>query len=111
MGKNAKKSLPVMQLDEAGDAESAAVGALGTLPAERGYTEELEHWAWCARNRNPENLPRCTPQVALGDAVIALTTNMAARQGARIEFKKEWFDIQSDETPEGGKPDVNRYNT
>jgi len=111
MGKNAKKSLPVMQLDEAGDAESAAVGALGTLPAERGYTEELEHWAWCARNRDVDNLPRCTPQVALGDAVIALTTNMAARQGARIEFKKEWFDIQSDETPEGGKPDVNRYNT
>ncbi len=26
---------------------------------------------------------------------------MAARQGARIEFKKEWFDIDSDETPEG----------
>ena len=36
----------------------------------------------------------------MGDAVIALTTNMAARQGKRIEFKKEWFDIQSDETPE-----------
>jgi hypothetical protein len=89
--------------------ESAAIGALGTLPAERGYTEELEHWAWCVRNRDSENLPHCTPQVALGDAVIALTTNMAARQGARIEFKKEWFDIDSDETPENVKPDVSRY--
>ena len=29
----------------------------------------------------PENQPRCHPKVALGDAVIALTTNMAARQG------------------------------
>ena len=54
----------------------------GALPAERGYTEELEHWAWCIRNRAPENLPRCHPKVALGDAVIALVTNMAARQGA-----------------------------
>ena len=36
----------------------------------------------------------------MGDAVIALTANMAARKGQRIEFKKEWFDIQSDETPE-----------
>ena len=109
-GKDAKNnSQPTIQLDEAGDPESAAIGALGTLPAERGYTEELEHWAWCVRNRDPNNLPRCTPQIALGDAVIALTTNMAARQGARIEFKKEWFDVESDETPEGIAPDINRY--
>jgi predicted dehydrogenase len=110
-GKDAQnKPKPVLQLDEAGDVESAAIGALGTLPAERGYTEELEHWAWCVRNRDSDNPPHCTPQVALGDAVIALTTNMAARQGARIEFKKEWFDIDSDETPEGEKPDVSRYS-
>ena len=37
----------------------------------------------------------------MGDAVIALTTNMAARQGARIDFKETWFDVHSDETPEG----------
>jgi len=111
MGKDAKNTpRPVLQLDDAGDAESAAIGALGTLPAERGYTEELEHWAWCVRNRDPENLPRCPPQVALGDAVIALVTNMAAREGARIEFKKEWFDIDSDETPENIKPDASRYS-
>ncbi len=79
------------------------------MPAERGYTEELEHWAWCIRNRAPENLPHCHPKVAMGDAVIALTSNLAARQGARIEFKKEWFDIHSDETPEGVKPDLTRY--
>jgi predicted dehydrogenase len=110
-GKNPdNKPKPVMQLDEAGDAESAAIGTLGTMPAERGYTEELEHWAWCVRNRSPQNQPRCPPQVALGDAVIALTANMAARQGARIEFKKEWFEIDSDETPENVKPDIGRYS-
>ncbi len=104
-----KKDTVALQIDEKGDPESAAIGTLGTLPAERGYTEELEHWAWCIRNRAPENLPHCHPKVALGDAVIALTANMAARQGDRIEFKKEWFDIDSDETPEGDKPDVSRY--
>ena len=41
--------------------------------------------------------------------MIALTTNMAVREKRRIEFKKEWFDIDSDETPEGVKPDVTRY--
>jgi hypothetical protein len=40
----------------------------------------------------------------MGDAILALTANMAARQGKRIEFKKEWFDIRSDETPEGVAP-------
>jgi predicted dehydrogenase len=95
-----KKVSPALTLEDEGDVESAAIGTLGTLPAERGYTEEIEHWAWCIRNRAPENMPRCQPKVALGDAVIALTTNLAARKGARIEFKKEWFDIHSDETPD-----------
>ncbi len=105
----AKKGAAVLQVDEGGDPESAAIGTLGALPAERGYTEELEHWAWCIRNRASDNLPHCHPKVAMGDAVIALTSNLAARQGARIEFKPEWFDIHSDETPEGVKPDVTRY--
>jgi predicted dehydrogenase len=105
-----KKGAAVLEVEDSGDPESAAIGTLGALPAERGYTEELEHWAWCIRNRAPENQPRCLPKVALGDAVIALVTNMAARKGARIEFKKEWFDIHSDETPPGDvKPDVTRY--
>jgi len=82
---------------------------LGTLPAACGYTEELEHWAWCIRNRAPENEPRCHPKVALGDAVMALVANAAARKGERVDFKKEWFDIDDDSTPEGEKPDVKRY--
>jgi predicted dehydrogenase len=98
-----------LKKDEKGDPESAAIGTLGTLHAERGYTEELEHWAWCIRNRSPEHLPHCHPQVALGDAVIALTANQAARKDMRIEFQKEWFEIDRDETPEEVKPDVGRY--
>ena len=76
-----------------------------------GYSEEIEHWAWCVRHPAPENQPRCYPAVALGDAVIAHTANIAAREGRRIEFKEEWFDIDRDETPEGITPDINRYKT
>jgi predicted dehydrogenase len=95
-------------------ASGAAAVAKSSGPAvkvSRGYTEELEHWAWCIRHPAPENEPRCPPKIAMGDAIIALTTNMAARKGERIEFKKEWFDIDSDETPEGVKPDVSRYKS
>jgi predicted dehydrogenase len=100
---------PMLEIDEKGDPESAAIGTLGALPAERGYTEELEHWAWCIRNRSPENLPHCHPKIALGDAVIALVANKAAREGKRIDFDEEWFNIDSDATPEGVKPDLSRY--
>ncbi len=104
-----KSKTAALKVKDEGDSESAAIGLLGTLPADRGYTEELEHWAWCIRHRAPENLPHCHPKVALGDAVIALVSNIAARQGARIDFLEKWFDIDDDATPEDVKPDVKRY--
>ena len=96
-------------LDTQASGPAVKVSKAISADVSRGYAEELEHWAWCIRHRSPENLPRCHPKVALGDAVVALVTNMAAREGKRIEFKEEWFDIQNDETPEGIKPDVGRY--
>ena len=109
----AKDGSPVLDTTESGSA-AAAVGklALESGPPSKGYTEEIEHWAWCIRNRDPANLPKCHPKVALGDAVIALTTNIAIRNPAQshIDFKREWFDIASDETPEGAKPDLSRYS-
>ncbi|HLA83153.1 MAG TPA: Gfo/Idh/MocA family oxidoreductase [Thermoguttaceae bacterium] len=96
-----KAKKPVLVSDAAGDPTAAALGS-HALAGEisRGYTEELEHWAWCIRNPAPENQPHCHPKVALADAVIALTTNLAAREGRRIEFQPEWFDPESDETPD-----------
>jgi len=85
---------------ESGDERSAAVGAQAMLEAERGYAEELEHWAWCIRNPAPENQPRCQPKVALKDAVIALTANQAARKGCRIDFQESWFDPDDPATPD-----------
>ena len=105
-----KAGAPTLDTTQSGGGEAAAVGKKALdVPVSRGYTEELEHWAWCIRNPDPKNMPRCHPKVAMGDAVIALTTNIALRENSRIEFKKEWFEIDSDETPEGVKPDLTRY--
>lgn len=103
---------PKIDLDPEGDPLSAAIGAQALSAAGRGYAEQLEHWAFCIRanpdNSDPEIHPNCHPEVALADAVIALTTNIAAREGRRIEFDPRWFDPASDETPEGVKPGVTR---
>ncbi len=87
---------------------SVAVGqkAIEAGPISRGYTEELEHWAWCIRNPAPENVPKCHPKVAMADAVIALVSNLAIRGQNRVEFKPDWFEIESDETPEGAAPTI-----
>jgi hypothetical protein len=89
---------------------SKAVEAVG--PVSKGYTEEIEHWAWCIRKKKPELL-RCRPEVAMGDAVIALTTNVAIRKSIQgepgyVQFKETWFDIHSDETPDGSSVETER---
>jgi predicted dehydrogenase len=108
----AKDGTPTLDTTESGAGGPVAAGKAGSDAApSRGYTEEMEHWAWCIRNPAPENQPRCKPEVAIADAVIALVSNVALANPTtqpRIEFKPEWFDIASDETPEGIKPDVTR---
>jgi predicted dehydrogenase len=104
---------PTMDTTDSGapTATAAAGGAVGKVS--RGYREEMEHWAWCIRNRAPENKPRCHPEVAMGDAIIALTAKVAIANSNRgksgyIEFKPEWFDIESDETPDGSSIESER---
>ncbi|MFM7519264.1 MAG: Gfo/Idh/MocA family protein [Planctomycetota bacterium] len=110
----AKDGTPTLDTTESGGSYAAGAkggGAADSGPPSRGYTEELEHWAWCVRNPDPANQPRCKPEVAIADAVIALTSNIALANPstrARIEFQPGWFDIASDETPEGVVPDTNR---
>jgi predicted dehydrogenase len=87
--------------DDAPLAKSSETG-----PVSRGYTEEMEHWAYCIKNPDAENLPKCRPEVALGDAVIALTANVAIKKSMRGEsgymsFDEAWFDIDNDATPDG----------
>ena len=90
--------------------------AAETGPVSRGYTEEIEHWAYCIRhpdksrsgedNPSNDNVPRCRPEVALGDAVIALTANTAIRKSSKggngyLNFDDAWFNIDDDATPDG----------
>ncbi|EMI19217.1 oxidoreductase domain-containing protein [Rhodopirellula maiorica SM1] len=91
-----------------GDFAAPVAKAADSGPVSRGYREEIEHWAYCIRNPDKENRPRCYPAVAMGDAVIALGTNVAlknanAGKGGYLEFKEEWFDIDNDATPDGSK--------
>jgi predicted dehydrogenase len=99
-GKDGKPSLDTYETG-GGAAVAQAATAENTS---RGYREEIEHWAWCIRNPAPEHQPRCKPEVAMADAVIALTSNIAIAKGGRIDFESEWFDVKSDATPDGSKP-------
>jgi predicted dehydrogenase len=99
------KGGPTLDTQASGKGPSLAKAAADMGPVSRGYTEEIEHWAWCIRNNAPDQ-PRCRAEVALGDAVIALACNVAIDnanngKGGYIQFKDEWYDIDSDETPDG----------
>jgi predicted dehydrogenase len=91
----------------AGPSAAASLGGLATADPSRGYREELEHFAYCIRHGDAKNYhedsehkPRCRGEVALADAVIALTSNLAMKQKRRIDFDPRWFDYKSDEVPE-----------
>jgi predicted dehydrogenase len=88
---------------ETGGGATPAAQAV-TQSVSRGYKEEIEHWAWCIRNGEPATTLHCHPKVALADAVIALTTNIAIAENRRIEFNPEWFDPASDAVPGGREP-------
>jgi hypothetical protein len=88
---------------------SGSAGAVtqATQPKDisRGYKEELEHWAWCIRQDNFEECqPFCKPSVAVADATLALTANVAIRhsqegKGGYIKFEDDWFNIDHDALP------------
>jgi predicted dehydrogenase len=104
-----------------GKAVVESSGSTGALPAapgtssaappvSRGYTEEMEHFAYCirmhqkAKDREEREkwrlTPRCHGKVAMADAIIALTSNLAMKQRKRIEFQPAWFDPKSQEVPD-----------
>ncbi len=92
----------------AGPSAATAVGGLATADPSRGYREELEHFAYCVRygdasdyHADEKHQPRCHGEVAMADAIIALTTNIAMREQRRIVFEPKWFDYADDATPDG----------
>jgi predicted dehydrogenase len=99
-----------------GPAERKAVevaeAALGTPPVSRGYREEIEDFAYCIRmwnqaDKKDRRLPRCHGRVAMADAIIALTSNLAMKRRERIEFRPSWFEAASPDVPDAEmKPEV-----
>ena len=90
---------------QASGAPTAAPRAPAAGKVSRGYAEELEHWAWCIRHPRPGEPAPLRPEGGPGrrrDRPDGQHGRPARH--ARIEFKKEWFDIHSDETPEDVKP-------
>jgi predicted dehydrogenase len=78
----------------------------------RGYRSELEHFAFCARKwdkklgwakkdgKFEQEVPRCHGEIAMADAILALTANMAMDKKTRITFDPKWFEVESTEVPE-----------
>jgi predicted dehydrogenase len=94
-----------------------AGGGSGWDSAVRGYRTEMEHFAYCVRKwqelKQPVSyekkdgklvheqiIPRCHGEVAMADAIIALTANMAMDSRQRIVFEEAWFDANSTDVPE-----------
>lgn len=118
------KKGPVMEATSSwggggGAAISKAPGAPAWDSAVRGYRTEMEHFAFCIRrwqerggkvdySKDPNTgklkyadiIPRCHGEVAMADAILALTANMAMARKERIVFEDAWFDPASNEVPE-----------
>ncbi len=72
----------------------------------------MEDFAYCIRmwnqaDKKDRRLPRCHGRVAMADAIIALTSNVAMRKRQRIDFDPRWFDPASREVPDADmKPEA-----
>ena len=94
--------VPAIELPDDGkaDAEAMALGELALHGIDAGYAAELEHWAVCCRKPSEENKPRGDAAAGLTTVVLAVAASKAIKLGTRIDFKKEWFDVESKETPD-----------
>jgi predicted dehydrogenase len=95
-------------------AAANAVGAAGTsgAPVSRGYREEMADFAHCVREwdvktgyekkegKFVQRLPRCHGEVAMADAILALTSNLAMAQRRKIDFDLDWFKADSEKVPD-----------
>jgi predicted dehydrogenase len=91
-------------------------GTVAGGPISRGYREEMEDFAYCVRlwdaklgyakdkdGKYVQRLPRCHGEVAMADAIVALTANRAMHEKKRIEFLKGWFDSEATDVPDDPK--------
>jgi predicted dehydrogenase len=86
--------------DGKGDEDSQAYGRLALQGADAGFAAELEHWAFCCTDSKGKANPRGDAEAALYTTVLTVAASKAVKQETRVDFKKEWFDVASDETPD-----------
>jgi predicted dehydrogenase len=119
----AKGGKPALEASSTWGGGGAAISKGATAPAwdtpVRGYRTELEHFAYCVRKwqekkqpvsyekdpatgklKHADIMPRCHGEVAMADAIIALTANMAMDKKQRIEFESSWFQPDTPDVPE-----------
>ena len=94
------------------DLISKAAGSSAWDTPVRGYRSEMEHFAYCVRKWDKnvgwekkdgkfvQEVPRCHGEVAMADAILALTANMAMKTKQRIEFDPKWFEADKSDCPE-----------
>ncbi len=111
------KDKPVLESGSTWGGPSAEVTGTSVGPAgpiSRGYREEMEDFAYCVRlwdakqgyekdreGKYKQRLTRCHGEVAMVDAIVALTANQAMRTHQRIEFQDAWFNADKDDVPPG----------
>ena len=103
-GKDAK-TVPAIEVPKDGkaDEESESLGRLALQGADAGFAAELEHWAFCCKppaDGKGDHKPRCDAESGLYTTVLTVAAANALKQEKRVDFKKEWFDVKSEETPD-----------
>ncbi len=103
--KDAGSVLPIeLSKDGKADEESQAYGLMALQGADAGFAAELEHWAACckppAEKANLALKPRCDAEAGLYTTVLTVAAVNAVKSETRVDFKPEWFDVKSDETPD-----------
>jgi predicted dehydrogenase len=107
---------PAMEAASTWGAGGAAISKGVSGPAwdteVRGYRSEMEHFAYLIKKWDPkkgwakkdgkyeQEVPRCHGEIAMADAILALTANMAMATRKRIEFDPAWFDADKPDNPE-----------
>jgi predicted dehydrogenase len=118
VGVDAKgKGEPVLESGSTWGGPTASVTGTSVGPGDkapsRGYREEMEDFAYCVRQWDPkqgyekdrdgkykQRLTRCHGEVAMVDAIVALTANYAMHEHKRVEFQDAWFDADKpDDVP------------
>ena len=118
-----KPAMEAVSTWSVGAGAGVSKGTTEKIAVSRGYREEMEHFAFCVRElqqakgeikqnvyekdadgryvlEKEKRLPKCHGEVAMADAILALTANMAMDKKQRIAFEPDWFDADSAAVPE-----------